>query len=248
MQRSTSSRSSRPTSTPSTSRWPARPAPRACSTSTSTTCATSPTTATAPSTTAPYGGGAGMVMKPEPWGEAIDAILAEADGTADTAGRTVLVVPTPSGAPFTQAAAADLATADRLVVACGRYEGIDQRVVDHYAGAARGPRDLARRLRPQRRRGRRAGRRRGGRPPAAGLHGQRRLAGRGVPRRGRPAGVPRLHQARLLARARRTAGAAVGRPRADRGLAPRPGGTTYGAAATRPAAPQPPRRGAPRPG
>ena len=78
----------------------------------------------------PYGGGAGMVMKPEPWGEAIDAILA---GTTDSSGRAVLVVPTPSGVPFTQAAAADLATADRLVVACGRYEGIDQRVVDHYA-------------------------------------------------------------------------------------------------------------------
>jgi tRNA (guanine37-N1)-methyltransferase len=43
----------------------------------------------------------------------------------------VLVVPTPSGTPFTQAAAADLAAADRLVVACGRYEGIDQRVVEH---------------------------------------------------------------------------------------------------------------------
>ncbi len=79
----------------------------------------------------PYGGGAGMVMRPEPWGEAIDAVL------SDTAGhrRTVLVVPTPSGVPFTQAAAADLATADRLVVACGRYEGIDQRVVEHYDAA-----------------------------------------------------------------------------------------------------------------
>ncbi len=80
----------------------------------------------------PYGGGAGMVMRPEPWGEAIDAILADA-GTTDSPGRTVLVVPTPSGIPFAQAAAAHLAAADRLVVACGRYEGIDQRVVDHYA-------------------------------------------------------------------------------------------------------------------
>ncbi|QIK66985.1 tRNA (guanosine(37)-N1)-methyltransferase TrmD [Nocardioides sp. HDW12B] len=76
----------------------------------------------------PYGGGAGMVMKPEPWGEAIDSVLA--DGPE---GRTVLVVPTPSGVPFTQDAAADLAGADRIVVACGRYEGIDQRVIDHYA-------------------------------------------------------------------------------------------------------------------
>ncbi len=72
----------------------------------------------------PYGGGAGMVMKPEPWGEALDAVLA--DGST-------LVVPTPSGEPFDQALARDLATRDHLVFACGRYEGIDQRVVDHYA-------------------------------------------------------------------------------------------------------------------
>ncbi len=73
----------------------------------------------------PYGGGAGMVMKPEPWGEALDAVAP--DGA-------VLVVPTPAGRPFTQAVAADLATREHLVVACGRYEGIDQRVVDEAAG------------------------------------------------------------------------------------------------------------------
>ena len=72
----------------------------------------------------PYGGGAGMVMRPEPWGEALDTLDVRGDGTT-------LVVPTPSGAPFTQAAARDLATRDRLVFACGRYEGIDQRVLDH---------------------------------------------------------------------------------------------------------------------
>ncbi|MFN8194780.1 MAG: tRNA (guanosine(37)-N1)-methyltransferase TrmD [Nocardioidaceae bacterium] len=72
----------------------------------------------------PYGGGAGMVMKPEPWGEALDALEVE--------GATV-VVPTPSGRPFTQALARDLATRERLVFACGRYEGIDQRVLDHAA-------------------------------------------------------------------------------------------------------------------
>jgi tRNA (guanine37-N1)-methyltransferase len=72
----------------------------------------------------PYGGGAGMVMKPEPWGEALDALVADGDGS-------VLVVPTPSGEPFTQQVAAELAAADRLVFACGRYEGIDQRVLDH---------------------------------------------------------------------------------------------------------------------
>jgi tRNA (guanine37-N1)-methyltransferase len=79
----------------------------------------------------PYGGGAGMVMKPEPWGEAIDAILGdEASGEASTA---LLVVPSPAGEPFTQAIARELAAEQHLVFACGRYEGIDQRVVDHYA-------------------------------------------------------------------------------------------------------------------
>jgi tRNA (guanine-N1)-methyltransferase len=74
----------------------------------------------------PYGGGAGMVMGPEPWGEAIDAV------TADSA-SPVLIVPTPSGRPFTQTLAADLSAESHLVFACGRYEGIDQRVMDHYA-------------------------------------------------------------------------------------------------------------------
>ena len=73
----------------------------------------------------PYGGGAGMVMKPEPWGEALDAVRG--------AGRPTLVVPTPSGVPFTQAVARELAGLDHLVVACGRYEGIDQRVVEEAA-------------------------------------------------------------------------------------------------------------------
>jgi tRNA (guanine37-N1)-methyltransferase len=76
----------------------------------------------------PYGGGAGMVMKPEPWGEALDAVL-----QTDRASRPTLVVPTPSGEPFTQAVAADLATREHLVFACGRYEGIDQRVMDDAA-------------------------------------------------------------------------------------------------------------------
>lgn len=75
----------------------------------------------------PYGGGAGMVMKPEPWGEALDAIVG--DGPSDA----LLVVPSPAGEPFTQAVARELAAEEQLVFACGRYEGIDQRVVDHYA-------------------------------------------------------------------------------------------------------------------
>ena len=88
----------------------------------------------------PYGGGAGMVMKPEPWGEALDSILAADAGVAtpgipepEDAPRTVMVVPSPAGKPFTQAAARELALVDRLVFTCGRYEGIDQRVIDHAA-------------------------------------------------------------------------------------------------------------------
>lgn len=77
----------------------------------------------------PYGGGAGMVMKPEPWGAALDALSA----TAPPGSRVTLVVPTPSGEPFTQHVAADLATRAHLVFACGRYEGIDQRVIDDAA-------------------------------------------------------------------------------------------------------------------
>ncbi len=75
---------------------------------------------------APYGGGAGMVMKPEPWGEALDSV------EVGPAGAT-LVLPTPAGERFTQAVARELATRDHLVFACGRYEGIDQRVADYAA-------------------------------------------------------------------------------------------------------------------
>ncbi|MCB0914434.1 MAG: tRNA (guanosine(37)-N1)-methyltransferase TrmD [Actinobacteria bacterium] len=84
---------------------------------------------------APYGGGPGMVMRADVWGEAIDAVLA-VDSTrfdSDTAeAQPVLVIPTPSGRRFTQSVAADLAGAGRLVIACGRYEGIDARVAEHY--------------------------------------------------------------------------------------------------------------------
>ncbi len=69
----------------------------------------------------PYGGGPGMVMKPQVWGDALDAVCTE---------KTRLVVPTPAGRPFTQAMARELAGEEHLVFACGRYEGIDQRVVD----------------------------------------------------------------------------------------------------------------------
>ena len=71
----------------------------------------------------PFGGGPGMVMKPEPWGEALDSIVPAGE-------RARLVVPTPAGVPFTQARAAQYAALPRLVFACGRYEGIDGRVVE----------------------------------------------------------------------------------------------------------------------
>lgn len=119
----------------------------------------------------PYGGGAGMVMRAEPWGEALDAVLASMSPTGDgtgtnspetngpgengpgntpeqghgprgsgssedgsPAGGPVLVFPSPSGLPFTQDTAAELAARDALVFACGRYEGIDRRVLDWAAG------------------------------------------------------------------------------------------------------------------
>jgi tRNA (guanine37-N1)-methyltransferase len=72
----------------------------------------------------PYGGGPGMVMRPEPWGAALDAVAGP--------GAT-LVVPSPAGPPFTQAGAHELAALGHLVFACGRYEGIDQRVLDDAA-------------------------------------------------------------------------------------------------------------------
>ncbi|MEK9663512.1 MAG: tRNA (guanosine(37)-N1)-methyltransferase TrmD [Candidatus Nanopelagicales bacterium] len=77
----------------------------------------------------PYGGGPGMVMRPEPWGEALDAILPHHQ-------NPVLVVPTPSGAPFTQETAADWSGRPGLIFACGRYEGIDARVLEEYAERA----------------------------------------------------------------------------------------------------------------
>lgn len=84
----------------------------------------------------PYGGGAGMVMKPEPWGEALDGILEHDDGRdGDT--DPVLIFPSPAGERFTQAMARELAGQKQLVFGCGRYEGIDQRVFEHYAQRGR---------------------------------------------------------------------------------------------------------------
>ena len=77
----------------------------------------------------PYGGGPGMVMKPEPWGAALDAVL----GAGGPSEAPVLLVPSPSGRPFDQALAVELADEPWLAFACGRYEGIDSRVLEDAA-------------------------------------------------------------------------------------------------------------------
>lgn len=74
----------------------------------------------------PYGGGAGMVMKPEPWGEAIDSLLGDDSKEFD------LIVLTPAGEKFNQDLAKELSQSENLIFACGRYEGIDARVSDYY--------------------------------------------------------------------------------------------------------------------
>ncbi|MDH6281711.1 tRNA (guanosine(37)-N1)-methyltransferase TrmD [Prescottella agglutinans] len=76
----------------------------------------------------PYGGGPGMVMKPTVWGDALDEVLTDDNGDPDA--EALLVVPTPAGVPFTQATAHRWAEEKHLVFACGRYEGIDQRVFE----------------------------------------------------------------------------------------------------------------------
>jgi len=74
----------------------------------------------------PYGGGAGMVMKPEPWGDAIDAALPSMEGIVD------LIILTPAGRKFDQKYAKQLSQSKNLLFACGRYEGIDARVEQFY--------------------------------------------------------------------------------------------------------------------
>lgn len=78
---------------------------------------------------APFGGGPGMVMTPDPWYRALSSII-DAGGPAP---RPRVVVPTPSGRPLTQALVAELAHEPWLLFACGRYEGIDYRVVEEWA-------------------------------------------------------------------------------------------------------------------
>ena len=76
----------------------------------------------------PYGGGAGMVMSPEPWGKAIDEVAELVPNEIHE-----LIVLTPAGEKLTQALAQELTQSKHLIFACGRYEGIDVRVSDYYA-------------------------------------------------------------------------------------------------------------------
>ena len=76
----------------------------------------------------PFGGGAGMLMKAEPWGQALDEVISQ---------DTIVIFPSPAGELFKQATAQELSGAKQLVFACGRYEGIDQRVVDYAASKAK---------------------------------------------------------------------------------------------------------------
>ena len=76
----------------------------------------------------PYGGGAGMVMRPEPWGEVLDSVVGP---------ETLVIFPSPAGERFTQATAREVADEQHLVFGCGRYEGPDQRVIDYAGSIAR---------------------------------------------------------------------------------------------------------------
>lgn len=89
----------------------------------------------------PYGGGAGMVMKPEPWGEALDGIIPDplpgGSPPDHFEGAPTIIFPSPAGTLFTQAMAQELSVEQHLVFGCGRYEGIDERVFEHAATLGR---------------------------------------------------------------------------------------------------------------
>lgn len=81
----------------------------------------------------PLGGGAGMVMKPEPWAEAFAAVREQGRAQLGADAQPLIVFPNPAGAPFTQATAREWSEREWIVFACGRYEGIDERVYEHLA-------------------------------------------------------------------------------------------------------------------
>jgi len=81
---------------------------------------------------APYGGGPGMLMLPEPLGRALEAAGVPKKGAEDREPKPRVIYLSPSGRPFDQSLAWELAREQELVLLCGRYEGIDQRVIDLY--------------------------------------------------------------------------------------------------------------------
>jgi tRNA (guanine37-N1)-methyltransferase len=81
---------------------------------------------------APFGGGPGMLMAPGPWGDALDEVVAAGRAALGPAATPHLVFPSPAGRLFTQRRARELAAVGWLVIGCGRYEGIDERVLDEY--------------------------------------------------------------------------------------------------------------------
>ena len=81
----------------------------------------------------PLGGGAGMVMKPEPWAEAFADVFARGRADLGEHARPLIIFPNPAGEPFRQATAQQWAQHEWLLFACGRYEGIDERVYDYLA-------------------------------------------------------------------------------------------------------------------
>lgn len=81
----------------------------------------------------PLGGGAGMVMKPEPWAEAFAAVIAEGRDELGADARPLIVFPNPAGQVFRQDLAQEWSAREWIVFACGRYEGIDERVYEHLA-------------------------------------------------------------------------------------------------------------------
>ncbi|MFC0675586.1 tRNA (guanosine(37)-N1)-methyltransferase TrmD [Brachybacterium hainanense] len=81
----------------------------------------------------PVGGGAGMVMKPEPWAEAFAHVIAQGQAELGASAQPVVLFPNPAGEPLRQASARSLSEEAWLVFACGRYEGIDERVYEHLA-------------------------------------------------------------------------------------------------------------------
>lgn len=80
----------------------------------------------------PYGGGAGMVMKPEPWALALDDLTGR-PSTAEPFNAPTIIFPSPAGERFSQASARNFAERDHIIIGCGRYEGIDERVFEYAA-------------------------------------------------------------------------------------------------------------------